>query len=156
MECAGVALLMIRPATLDDLEKIAELGEEFHAEASWADVAPYNAGDCRQALAVILAQGVILVAEDGGEIVGMAGGLIFPLYFNHAHLTGSEMFLWVRPDRRGSLGVRLLDAMEQAARAKGCASWGMALMASLNPEKTEQFYLRRGYRPHERTYLKVF
>jgi GNAT superfamily N-acetyltransferase len=147
---------VIRTATIEDCETIAALGRVFHAEALWGEVAPYDEADCLKALTVLREQGIVLALEEEGEIVGMAGGMVFPLYFNHAHLTGSEMFLWVRPDRRGGSGIRLLIALEDAARAKGCASWGMALMSALNPEKTEQFYLRRGYRPHERTFVKVF
>ena len=146
---------MIRPATIEDCRAVAELGERFHAEALWSTVVDYVAGDCEASLRQLIEQGILLVADEG-QIVGMAGGMIFPFYFNHSHLTGNELFLWVTPERRGSLGVRLLDAMETEAVRRGCKSWGMNLMESIAPERTEKLFLRRGYRPIERTFVKVF
>lgn len=147
---------MIRLARLEDCAEIARLGAIFHAEAAWGDVVEYKAEDCQRALALLIEHGILLVAEEGDRIVGMAGGMVFPFYFNNSHLTGNEMFFWVSPERRGGLGVRLLHALEDAAKSKGCKSFSMNLMETVNPEATLRFYRRNGYRPLERTVVKVF
>lgn len=144
---------MIRPAELRDIPTIARLGKAFHAEAGWSDIVDYVEEDCAATLEAMLSLGIILVAEEDGEIIGMAGGVMIPIYFNRDHLTGEELFLWVRPDRRGA-GIKLLKALEDAAREKGCQSWGMKSLATVNPERMDTYYRRKGYRPSEQSYIK--
>lgn len=147
---------MIRPATLEDVPAIAEMGERFHAEAGWADVAGYSVGDCAKSLIQMIETelGIVLVAEDGGRIVGIAGGLVFPLYFNGAHKTGQELFLYVEPGRRDGTGARLLQALEDEARLAGCESWIMIALDKVSPEATGRLYQRRGYRAAEHSWIR--
>lgn len=147
---------MIRHATADDCSKISELGESFFTEAGWQDVAEYRQEDCLKSLQFLATgdAGILLVAEEDGEIVGMAGGLVSPLYFNLSHMTGQELFWWVKPGARGSIGIRLIDALEKAAKDKGCSSWAMIALDKVEPERTANLYARRGYRPSERTFIK--
>jgi GNAT superfamily N-acetyltransferase len=147
---------MIRDATLDDVPTIAALGELFHAEAGWSDIAEYVPADCEKTLAMLVNSddGILIVAEDEGAIIGMAGGLAHPFYFNHAHKTGMEFFWWVKPGRRNGLGAQLLDAMESQANAKGCQSWAMIALDKVNPELTGRFYRMRGYRASEHSWIK--
>ena len=146
---------MIRAATLDDLPAIAEMGERFHAEAGWADVAAYDRQHCIASLQAMLdGAGVVLVAETAGKVVGIAGGLYFPLYFNHAHRTGQELFLYVEPGLRDGTGARLLTALEDAARDAGCQSWIMIALDRVSPEATGRLYQRRGYRPAEHSWIR--
>lgn len=148
---------MIRPATVEDCRVIAELGEAFFTEAGWGDVAEYSVDDCRRSLEFMVGNdnGILLVA-DRGEIVGMAGGLISPLYFNLSHKTGQELFWWIKPGERNGIGADLLEAMEYQAMAKGCSSWAMLSLARVNPEAMDRLYARRGYRRSETTYIKRF
>ncbi len=140
---AGLAAWTLRP-------------EAFFTEAGWQDVAEYRSADCLKSLQFLATNetGILLVAQEDGEIVGMAGGLVSPLYFNLSHMTGQELFWWVKPGARGSVGVRLIDALEKAAKDKGCTSWAMGIVSGLNADRTEKLLDRRGYRPSERTYIK--
>lgn len=147
---------MIRTARIEDCAEIARLGRIFHAEAAWGDVAEFIEDDCQKTLEHLCASpdGILLVLERDGQITGMAGGLCSPLYFNFAHKTGQELFWWVSPDERGSSGLRLLDALEDEARARGCLSWAMIALDKVAPERTSRIYERRGYRASERTFIK--
>lgn len=147
---------MIRPARIDDCAEIARLGEIFHAEAAWGDVCDYRQGDCQATLERMCEapETILLVAERDGDLIGMAGGLISMLYFNHAHLTGQELFWWIDPQERGSIGLRLLEALENEARARGCQSWAMIALDKVDPERTARIYERRGYRASERSFIK--
>jgi GNAT superfamily N-acetyltransferase len=98
--------------------------------------------------------GVVLVAEDEGRIVGIAGGIFFPLYFNHAHKSGQVLFLYVEPGRRDGLGGKLLAALENAAREAGCQSWIMIALDQVAPEATGRLYRRRGYRAAEHSWIR--
>ena len=147
---------MIRYARVEDCETIARLGEIFHAEAAWSDICAFKVADCRKSLEVMcdLPDAILLVAEQGGEIVGMAGGLISPLYFDLTHRTGQELFWWVSPGASKGTGLKLLEAMEQAARDKGCSSWAMMALETINSDKMARLYRMHGYRPSERTFIK--
>lgn len=146
---------MIRHATEADLPAIAEMGERFHGEAGWSDIANYNRADCEKSLqAMIEGAGVVLVAEQDGRIIGIVGGIYFPLYFNHGHKSGQEMFLYVEPGLRDGIGAKLLIALEQAAREAGCQSWLMIALDHVAPEATGRLYKRRGYRPAEHSWIR--
>lgn len=147
---------MIRRALLDDVPAIAEIGERFHDLAGWHDVAEYVGEDCSATLITMIesAEHIVLVAEVEGKIVGIAGGLTFPLYFNHAHRSGQELFLYVEPGLRDGTGGRLLTALEDEARAIGCKSWAMIALDKVEPELTGRLYRRRGYRASEHSYIK--
>lgn len=148
---------MIRSATLADTQEIARLGREFHAQAGWADVFDYDEDDCRASLDSLLQNGafICLVAETDG-IVGMASGIVAPVYFNHSHISGEELFWWVSDKAPQMTGIRLLEALEQAAMGKGCQSWQMKSVALLNGDRMAKLYERRGYRASERSFIKRF
>lgn len=147
---------MIRDATPADIPEIARLGELFHAEAGWGDIVEYSVEDTQKTLTHLVTSddGILLVADNDGEIVGMAGGFAHPVYFNHAHKSGQELFWWMKPDLRDGTGRLLLEAMEDRARAIGCSSWAMIALDKVNPELTGRIYRRRGYRASEHSYIK--
>lgn len=147
---------MIRPARVEDCETIARLGEIFHAEAAWSDICSFKVNDCQQTLERMCAlpDAILLVVDVGAKIIGMAGGLVSPLYFNLTHRTGQELFWWIDPAARGGIGIRLLDALEDEARARGCSSWAMIALDKVQPERMAKLYERRGYRASERSFIK--
>jgi GNAT superfamily N-acetyltransferase len=147
---------MIRPATPEDIPEIARLGGRFHAQAEWGDIFSYSVEDCAKSLEQFLQSEafICLVADEGG-VVGMAAGAVSPVYFNHAHRSGEELFWWVDPANAShGIGLRLLDALEAAAKAKGCESWQMKSIARLNGDRMAKLYARRGYRASEHTFIK--
>lgn len=147
---------MIRLARLEDVPAIAEIGERFHEAAGWADVADYKAADCAKTLTHLIESddGIVLVAEQDDRIVGIAGGLAFPLYFNLGHKSGQELFLYVEPGLRDGIGGRLLRTLENEARAIGCESWAMIALDKVAPEATGRLYRRSGYRAAEHSWIK--
>ena len=146
---------MIREATLDDCREIAKKGERFFREAGWGDVAEYRVDDCERTLRHLVTSddGILIVADVGG-VVGMAGGMVSPLYFNFSHKTGQELFWWTAVNAPLRTGLQLLDAMEDAARAKGCHSWVMMSLDKMNPAIMARMYRKRGYRPSEHSFIK--
>lgn len=147
---------MIRRAGPEDIPALGAIGALFHEEAGLSDIAPYVRADCEKSICHMIESpdGICLVAEEGGEVIGVAGGLVHPLYFNHAHRSGMELFWWVRPDRRNGVGRLLFDALENEARALGCESWAMIALDKVNPELTGRIYKRRGYRASEHSWIK--
>lgn len=146
----------IREAADADVSAVAALGHRFYREAGWDDVAEWDAHSIGVTLRNMVAGegGIVLVLEREGVIRGMAGGLVYPLYFNHTHLTGQELFWWVNPIERAGAGIALLDALETAARERGAQSWSMLALDTLRPDVVGALYRRRGYRPSERSFIK--
>lgn len=146
---------MIRFATQRDVPEIATLGELFHGQAGWGDVFAYQVEDCATSLRTFLQlDNFICLVAVKERIVGMAAGIVSPVYFNHGHLSGEELFWWVSDQAPQMTGLRLLDALESAAKDKGCDSWQMKSIAKLGGERMGRLYERRGYRASEHSYIK--
>lgn len=146
---------MIRQATPDDASEIAHLGAIFHGQAGWDEI-PYSIGDCAIALTQLMQMPTFLcfVSEKDGAIDGMVAGILSPVYFNHSHVSGEELFWWVSDNAAPSTGLKLLVTIEDKAREMGCGTWQMKSLARLNGERMEQLYARRGYRASERLFIK--
>lgn len=147
---------MIRHANHRDVPAMVEMGRQFHCDAGWGDITEFSNEDCAATLAkmVGLDDAILLVVEREGNLIGMAGGLASPIYFNHAHKTGQELFFWMEPGSRNGDGRQLLEALEEEAREIGCQSWVMISLDRIRPEATGLLYKRRGYRASEHSWIK--
>jgi len=144
---------LIRPATKDDYPAIESHAEEFWAHAPF-DV-PYKSGSAIFYMDIAYEQGLLLVAEHQGEVVGFAAGACSPLMGNDDYIIGSELAWWIDPAHRGGrLGIALLMALEVAAKESGCAIWNMIYMESCMPKIIEKMYQKMGYTLKETTYSK--
>lgn len=142
---------MIREATGDDIFQLVAWGEDFAEACSLpggidrVDTAEFFAG-------MIESPNAVLLIDEGGAI----GGMVHPSPYNKAHITGQELFWWVDPAKRGGrLGLMLLEALEDAVRAKGAHSWTMASVG-LDNGSVGRILERRGYRQTDRNYTKIF
>lgn len=142
----------IRPATPDDLPSLLRMGRAFADALQLGDTIGYD--ETTMALLfqrLIDESNGILLVMDGGA----AGGLVHPSLFNEHHITGQELFWWVDPERRGA-GLRLLTALEDAARERGAQSFMMGTHEALNFDAATKVYGRRGYRASDRNFIKIF
>jgi GNAT superfamily N-acetyltransferase len=142
---------MIETATAADLDALVALGCEFRA-AVYADLLPENPVQMRVLAASLIASetGTILVARAGGAIVGMLGLTAFahPL---SGLWTVAELFWYVQPSARGTLGLRLLKAGERWARERHA----VRLQTVAPTADVETLYQRLGFHPVERSYEKT-
>lgn len=146
---------MIRFATPDDIAECVAMGAAFFDESGYSDETAFDADDTAATMQRLIESedGALLVAEIAGKIVGMAGALAYPHYFNTASKAAQELFWWVGPQYRGgSAGVRLLQALEAWAKALGCTTLTMICLPIDSP--AERVYQRVGYRASERSYIK--
>jgi len=145
---------MIRKATLDDTPEIARLGEIFHSQAGWSEI-PYSVEDCASSLEAFMQSDAFLcLVSDNDGIDGMISGVISPVYFNHAHKSGEELFWWVSDKAPQMTGIRLLQSLEKEAARNGCKTWQMKSLFRLNDDRMPQLYGRLGYRATERSFMK--
>jgi hypothetical protein len=149
--------MLIRQATVDDIPALVAMGRDFHVRAGQDDLFEYVEDDCAESLAWMMSLDIFvgLVAETT-EIVGMVGGMVSPVYFNKAHMSGEELFWWVSDKAPPMTGMQLLTAIEDAVKAKGCSSWQMKCIDRVEGERMARLYQRRGYRAFEHTFVKRF
>ena len=145
---------MIRTASEIDLPALLEMGARFFAASGYGGITSFDRGTFRSTLNSLMRDGVLLVAAKHFGIVGMAGAVVYPFYFNAGHTTAQEMFWWVDEEHRG-IGSKLFDAMVQAVKDRGAKSLSMIALDALQPEKVGAFYERKGFRPSERSFIGV-
>jgi GNAT superfamily N-acetyltransferase len=94
--------------------------------------------------------GVVLVADGG-----MVAGVVYPVFFNQSHRQAQELFWWVDDEARGSgVGRDLIRAFEKWAKSNDCKTVSMLCLEALEADKVEKLYLRSGYKPTERAFVK--
>lgn len=146
---------MIRPATIDDIPRILELGAMLHASSSYNRMAfvPAKAGAFLQAL-MAGDGGVVFVAEVDGVVVGgMAGGIVDQWFSDD--LIAYDFSIFVEPRRRnGVIAIRLMTAFEEWARLQGAKQIHMGIGTDLNVEGTGRLYEHMGFRLFGPLYMK--
>lgn len=148
---------MIREATIDDLKGLVYLLEGFHKSAFPVEPS-FNHVDLYNTLLDMVNGdgGILLLAEKEDQLIGVIGGLVFPWYFNKSELVGQELFWYMHPEhRKGTTGIKLLQALEKKAKEKGCRSFIMASEYTMNNhDYMETMYHRMGYSNHESYYIR--
>lgn len=147
-------MITIRPATYQEFDEMAEKGREFHQASAYRDI-PYDVDSMINTFEQMLEQGLLLVAEADGRIIGGVGGVKFGMFFNVGTLVGCERFWWLDPNYRNSrAGLALLKGIEAAAKAAGCLHWMMLALDGDDVGRATAIYDRFGYIPVERAYMK--
>ena len=136
---------MIRKATHDDLDRIADLGGDFHAFSPWREV-PFDRDSIKAFCARLIDGGVIFLSDDG-----LLGGLLNPLYFNPAYVVAAELFWWAPKE-----GRELRLAFEEWAKEMGAYAVQFSALGNEKSETVGKLFQRAGYRKVETGYLKEF
>lgn len=140
---------MIRPATLDDLDAMLALGAAMHTESPAYDYMPWAADKVRALMASLIASpdGLALVAERDGEIVGGFIGMVFEHFFSTA-LVAQDFALFVSPDKRGGLlGAQLLKAYVAWARSRGAVKIQQGITTGVHEAASARLCEAVGFRP---------
>jgi GNAT superfamily N-acetyltransferase len=101
--------------------------------------------------------GLVLVAEQNGELLGSVAGLLAPWWADHRQLTVTEQWWWVsRKARGGNVHRDLLRALEAWAVSRGAAFVFMIALQNGREKALARLYSRFGYAPLETHYAKRF
>lgn len=136
------------------LHRVYPLIPKFLAEFGHPE--PFNPAAFGKFWAVLYGadMGRIFVVEHNGEIVGALG------YSTHEDpYTGSkilsEQFWYVEQEHRASgIGLQLIAAFEHQAQRLGKDWIFLCNLASLEGERMDRLYTRKGYKQMERVYWK--
>ena len=149
--------IRIRKAVEGDLPRLVEMGRAFFASTGYARIVEFDGESTSRTLGTLIReeQGVLLVAEDDDNLVGMVGGMVYPFYFNLEHTTGQEFFWYIDPNHRNSnIGRTLLREFEMHLQQAGAKSITMIALDSLRPGAVGKIYRRAGYTASEHSYIK--
>lgn len=145
----------IRPATEADVDGIVAMSSKFYATTSYRGFASMDEETVADLVRTLIDSGVMLVAEDAGELIGMAGLFVGPFMFNKHKLGAYEVVWWVNPSDQGAgAGKGLLLEIDSACREKGCSIIQMVTL-STSPPRAGAIYERLGYAHSETSYTKV-
>lgn len=147
--------MQVRHATLADTPAILAMGARFFAETAYAGFAGYDEPSVEKLVDLMRDDGVLLIADDGGSAVGMAGLIVTPFLFDARVSAAYEVMWWVSPEAQGfGAGKALLAAIEPACRARGVAAIQMVHLAN-SPPQAAALYERMGFCHSESSYTKV-
>lgn len=137
----------IRIATMDDAEQLLRMAKQFIGKSEVPGLT-YRPGSLIALSQYLLSQpnGTLLVADVGGTLIGMVGGVVSPNVLDGTRLEATEFFWWVDEGHRGSAGVRLLQAFTEWAKVQGAKAVRMAALAGPLCETAEKLYDRLGYK----------
>ena len=144
---------VIREATLQDVPALVEMGQLFLTSTAYESLVGNNPDQMRVTAEYLISgdAGTVLVAENAtGALVAMIGLQLFPHHISGQRTVG-EAFLWVDPQSRGTLGVRLLKAAYAWAQTMGAEK--MQLVAPIE-SGVGAIYEHLGYTAIEVAYQK--
>jgi RimJ/RimL family protein N-acetyltransferase len=149
--------MIVRKAVESDLPEYVKLAQAFHIASPMHGSIEFDvAGYSQFYLSSIQNDSVgIWLAEIDDVIVGICGAIAYPLYFNPSALVVQELWWWLTPASRGSgAGGQMFKQIEQWAKDKDAAALFMIALEDKRAKKMENLYIRAGFKPMERTFIK--
>jgi GNAT superfamily N-acetyltransferase len=149
--------MIVRTATEFDLPRYIVLAESFHMASPMHGVIGFDAAGYSQFyLSSLQNDSVgIWLAEIDNEIVGICGALVYPMYFNPSALVVQELWWWLTPKSRGSgAGGKMFKQIEEWAKERNASALFMIALEDSRAKKMENLYVRAGFKPMERTFIK--
>ena len=150
---------MIRRAVMEDMTALVRMARRFHSLTDYALLVPFHLESFEKSIHNFLQSEttIVYVADDGAGAYGMGAAIAYPQWWNHAHLTGQELFWWIDEDHRGgSAAIKLFRALERWAQETGCKTFSMIHTPNLAPDSLRAFYLKSGYRQWDHFYTREF
>lgn len=149
--------IIVREAVEADLPIYVQLSADFHAASPMQRVCKFDPEGFKEFVVIAMSNPdiCILVAELNGEIVGITGGIIYPLYFSPSHKVAQELWWWLTPAARGSgVGNKMFKHLQLWSKERGAKTIFMIALEDERAEKMEKVYCRAGFEPMERTFMK--
>lgn len=136
--------MRIRRAVADDLEQILAIyNQGIQDRIATLEDAPKDMEFAREWFADREDRYAILVAEEGGEVVGWAS--LNPYSRRSVHAGVADLSVYVRRDRRGKgVGTALLEAIEEVAVRNGFHK--IVLFTFPFNEAAQRLYRKKGFR----------
>jgi len=145
----------IRDATLDDIEELLLMAEEFTTETDISEM--FNKEHMRLLYTTYIphVDGVCIVLTKEDKVVGVIGGVVAQHTFNPEVVILSELLWFVSKTYRKSMqSIKLFKRFEQEGIRLGATQVYVCLRSNLKDQSVQRVYERLGYTEKERTYVK--
>ena len=149
--------MIVRRATEQDLPEYVRLARRFHAASPVSTAIPFDPEGFGAFYLNSLENPDIglWLAEQDNRILGIAGAVMYPMYFSPTHRVAQELWWWLEPEARGSgAGAEMYRLIEAWATKNEASAMFMIALEDANSGKMANLYARKGYRPMERTFIK--
>jgi GNAT superfamily N-acetyltransferase len=139
---------------VNDIPALLDMGMRFHEGSGYSRLIQPSKQKVAETLRFLIESdsGMVFVDDREGIIVGAILGMLVT-HFVSGEITAAELSWWVDEDYRGFSGPRLLQRLEDEAKAKGAKSIS-AVEPPGNPV-VGALYQRRGYELTEKSYMKA-
>lgn len=139
---------MIRPATLEDVATLVELGAHMHAESpNWSRLT-YSRELVEATIRTLIESpdGFAYVAERNGRVVGGALAQIATHWCTSDRIAG-ELALFIEPEERGGLSaIKLIAAMQNWSERRQARTLMAGSSTEIDVERCAQLYESLGFR----------
>jgi len=141
---------VIRQAEISDLPEIVRMGILFADSVG----IPFDYDTTLETAGKVMSSPDSVLLVGGGT---MAAAVTYPLFLNNNIKIAQELLWWVDKDKRGTgVGGDILLALEEWAKSVDADKLIMMSMHDTSPDFIDQVYLRNGYQPFEKTFVKDF
>lgn len=138
----------IRKARRDDIEHLVQMGAALALEAPEFKGMAFSHDKVRRLLTTLhdSPQGFVMVAEDGGQIVGAMVAAATE-HWGFDALVAFDLALYVAPGRRGAQhGAALLKTYATWCRDVGAVRGSVGVSTGIHPDQTGRMYEAAGFR----------
>jgi GNAT superfamily N-acetyltransferase len=149
--------MIVRKATIADLDKYVNFAEIFHSTTPINNIVKFDQEGYGQFyLSSLQNENIgVWLAEIDNVIVGICGAIAYSLYFNPNSLVVQELWWWLTPESRGSgAGSAMFKQIETWAKERNASALFMIALEDERATKMEKLYVRAGFKPMERTFIK--
>ena len=150
-------MIQVRLATIDDLPAYVEMARLFHLASPVRDVLEFDAVGYAEFYKSALFNVDIgmWLAEVDGKLVGIAGALMYGIYFSPDTRVAQELWWYLAPEARGTgAGAVMFAHIEQWASSQKAKAIFMIALENERVGSMVKVYGRAGYFPTERTFMK--
>lgn len=143
-----------RPATVEDIPALVELGQSFFSESHLADFSCYAPDRVRTMLDQLIQgdRSVVWLSEFDGRLTGFIGGSVQAVWCADVDVA-VELAWWVDPLVRGTnTALRLLQMFEVWAHEHGAR--GVVMTDIVDLPQASMLFSRMGYSVVERSHFK--
>ena len=137
--------MIIRKATIDDIQDIIEMAKAFHRES---DARKYTLTNERikELTTLIISTGLGILAVKDGEAIGMMGAMLQKNVFFDELMAG-DYLIYVKPEHWGTEAAQLMvDYYIHWAKSYGAKCIGIDIESGINDERAINFYNKMGFR----------
>lgn len=140
----------VRRATVEDVPSLIAMGQALHDESPHYGSTGFSPAKLERQFhalqgSLLSEPGAVFVAEEGGEVAGMAVCFAAERWFsNDVYVT--DLTVYVRPEHRGGRAFpRLVQAIEAWAAGQGIKEIILGVSTEIDAERTVRWYELHGY-----------